>query len=385
MSTLAKIKNPVLVVCGLALATAAILIGGGFVDGVGSKSHHSQKAAGSWQAIAEAPESIAADRTAVWSGTQIIVAGVKLDPQGTFLGSTEVAESYNPATNTWHKVAAPPKTSGLCPRNAVWTGKEMLVWGCDLLAYDPAANAWRRLPAPPTRHGIVAWTGRELIGWGGGCCGDVSDDGSAYDPATNTWRKLAPAPVPGQQTATGAWTGRELVILNGHGPEGGAAGGAAYNPKTDTWRRIASEPKLAPAAPAVWDGNEIDVVNVDGSTLAFNPSNDHWRELPKADLGKGPFVSVQTGRLLIVAGQKAAAAYEPHANRWTMLAGSPLRRRDDALATWTGSSMIVWGGVIGTPGGTSIPPRYLDDGAALTPPRIPDPPNLDGSAARLPR
>jgi hypothetical protein len=255
----------------------------------------------------------------------------------------------------------------------------MLVWGCELLAYDPAADTWRRLPDSPTRHGIAAWTGHELIGWGGGCCGDVSDDGSAYNPATNTWRKLAPAPVSGRQSAVGAWTGRELVILNGHGPEGGAVGGAAYNPKSDTWRRIPSEPKLAPAGPATWDGNEIDVVNVDGSVLAFNPSNDHWRELPNADLGQGPFVSVSTGRLLIVAGRKAAAAYEPHADRWTMLASSPLRPRDDALATWTGNAMIVWGGVVGTPAGTTIPPRYLRDGAALAPPSIPDPPNLDGS------
>ena len=55
------------------------------------------------------------------------------------------------------------------------------------------------------------WTGRELIGWGGGCCGDVSDDGSAYNPETNTWRKLAEAPVAGQQSPAGAWTGHELV------------------------------------------------------------------------------------------------------------------------------------------------------------------------------
>ena len=370
-----------LLTLGTLVVAATIVLGAGFAESFGSKSSDSSKASGSWRSLPPAPDSIALGRTALWAGTELIVAGVKLDSQGTSLNSTEVAESYDPATNTWRRLAAPPKTSALCPRSAAWTGKQMLVWGCNLLAYDPAADTWRRLPDSPTRHGIVAWTGRELIGWGGGCCGDVSDDGSAYDPATNSWRKLAPAPVSGQQSAVGAWTGRELVIFNGHGPEGSAVGGAAYNPKTDTWRVIPSEPKLAPAAPAVRVGNEIDVVNADGSVLAFNPSNDHWRELPKPELGHGPFVAVSTGRLLIVAGPKAAAAYEPHANRWTMLPSSPLAPRDQALATWTGRSMIVSGGVIGTPAGTTIPPRYLRDGAALTPPSIPDPPNLDGSGA----
>ena len=117
----------------------------------------------------------------------------------------------------------------------------MLVWGCGLTAYNPSTNQWRRLPDSPTRNGIVVWTGRELIGWGGGCCGDVSDDGSAYNPVTNTWRKIAAAPVSGQQSPVGAWTGRELVIFNGHGPEGARVGGAAYNPRTDSWRRIPSE------------------------------------------------------------------------------------------------------------------------------------------------
>jgi hypothetical protein len=67
---------------------------------------------------------------------------------------------------------------------------------------EPVAS----VPDSPARNGIVVWTGRELIGWGGGCCGDVSDDGSA-NPATNAWRKLAPAPVSGQQSPIGAWTG----------------------------------------------------------------------------------------------------------------------------------------------------------------------------------
>src|SRR5262245_13967548 len=173
MSSLAKIKHPVLAACGLVLATAAILIGAGFV---GSNSHPTAKPAGPWRAIADAPKPIAADRTTVWTGKEMIVTGVNPGSDGTFIRSSELAEAYNPATDTWRELAQPPTTPSYCRRDAVWTGTQMLVWGCGLLSYDPAANAWRKLPDPPMGHGIAVWTGRELIGWGGGCCGDVSDD-----------------------------------------------------------------------------------------------------------------------------------------------------------------------------------------------------------------
>jgi hypothetical protein len=364
MSLFAKIKHPVLAACGLAVTAAAILIGAGFV---GSNSHPAAKPTGPWRAIAHAPESIAAGRTTVWTGTEMIVAGVKPGSDGTFIHSSEVAEAYNPATDTWRKLAEPSATPSYCRRDAVWTGKEMLVWGCNLLSYDPAANAWRRLPDPPTRHGIVAWTGRELIGWGGGCCGDVSDDGSAYNPATNSWRKLSPAPISGQQSPIGAFTGRELVIFNGHGPEGDRVGGAAYNPKTDTWRHIPSQPGIR-ALTAVYDGNEIYAVG-GPRVLAFNPSNDSWRQLPRTALGAGDLTAVWTGNRLIVAGS-TTSAYDPPRDLWKTLSSSPLEPRQDAEAVWTGRELILWGGLVPTSAGN---PTYLADGAALRPPKYSPP------------
>jgi hypothetical protein len=373
MSMLAKIKNPVLIVCGLALATAAILIGSGFVGGSSSKPKPVAKPSHGWRAIANAPESVAAGRTVVWTGTEMIVAGVNPGSDGTFIHPTELAEAYNPATDTWRELAEPPATSSLCPRNAVWTGKEMLVWGCELLAYDPVANAWRRLADPPTRHGIVAWTGRELIGWGGGCCGDASDDGSAYDAATNTWRKLAPAPVAGQQSPVGAWTGRELVVFNGRGPDGTRVGGAAYNPNTDTWRRIPSQPAIRPGAIAVYDGNEIHVLGAHRDTVySFNPRNSHWRQLPPTELGVDGLVAVWTGNRLIASGA-TTTAYEPPTDVWTTLSPSPLGPRQGAQGVWTGRELIVWGGVVPTAAGTSNSPRYLTDGAAFRPPKYTPP------------
>ena len=146
----------------LVFATAVVLTGCG-----ASSGSHSSPAASGWHLLPEAPSAIAAGRTSVWTGTEMIISGTNPGADGTFIRSVEVAEAYNPATREWRKLASPPKTESFCHRDAVWTGKEMLVWGCDFVAFNPKANEWRRLPVPLTREGIVVWTGRELIVWGG--------------------------------------------------------------------------------------------------------------------------------------------------------------------------------------------------------------------------
>ena len=79
----------------------------------------------------------------------------------------------------------------------------MLVWGCRQLAFDPVADHWRLLPPAPTgvAGGLVVWTGRELISWGGGCCGDASSEGTAFNPDSDSWRELAPSPLAAKPAA----------------------------------------------------------------------------------------------------------------------------------------------------------------------------------------
>ena len=139
-------QNSLLALFGLAVAAAAILVGVGFVGGSGSASIEpapmpKPRVTGPWRYIADAPQSIAAGRTAVWTGRELIVAGTNPGSDGTFIHSTEVAEAYNPSSNTWRALATPPTTPSYCRRDAVWTGSEMLVWGCNLLAYDPTKNS----------------------------------------------------------------------------------------------------------------------------------------------------------------------------------------------------------------------------------------------------
>ena len=100
----------------------------------------------------------------------------------------------------------------------------------DGFAFDAAARRWEPLPPSPLegRSGSAfAWTGRELLIWGGWDGGfrnpPYFGDGAAYDPIARTWRMLPAAPIEAR-TAFSVWTGEEIDRLGEHG-EGRAASG----------------------------------------------------------------------------------------------------------------------------------------------------------------
>lgn len=252
---------------------------------------------------------------------------------------------------------------------AVWTGKEMIVWGgvdpaerpddhdqphahevpqADGAAYDPRADRWRRIaPAPlsPRDSHVAVWTGKEMIVWGGWRTGRsmytrLLYDGAAYDPKRDRWRKLAPTrflsacvpawkpepcgsspPIarllldPTERYLQAAWTGRAMVVWSSS-PY--VAAGALYEPDRDRWERIARPPHeilIAPAyGSAVWSGEELIV----------------WggaRRSPES------YSSVAEG-----------AAYDPEAKRWAALPEAPISGRSGHNAIWTGEGMLIWGG-----------------------------------------
>jgi hypothetical protein len=231
----------------------------------------------------------------------------------------------------------------------------VLVWGQGTrLAYNPRTNRWRRLPSSPLLsihdgYGIVVWTGRELIGWGGGCCGDAFSDGEAYNPTTNRWRNVARSPLAGSQHPIGAWTGRELVVfVSGFDPDGKSwparlARAAAYDPATNRWRRIPPLPAVGFGATAVWDGREVVVVGgATAKAYAFDPAMNRWRTLPRAPSPVARAAAVWTGTRLLV--WSAGLAYVPASGRWSRLPAAPVRAQNGATAAWTGRSLLVWDG-----------------------------------------
>jgi N-acetylneuraminic acid mutarotase len=269
----------------------------------------------------------------------------------------------------------------------VWTGKEILAFGAfDSVAFNPTSSKWRELRRS-VPGGITVWTGREAIGWGGGCCGDSQSNGVAYNPVTDTFRKLPDSPLGASQGPLGAWTGHELVLfVSGFDVDGKAlparlARAAAYDPTKNSWRRIAPMPSAGPrfAGKAVWDGHDVLVAGTGAnaqSTLAYSPATNHWRRLASLPSPRVGATAVWTGtQLLLWGGQNLGSsrilrdglAYDAGLNRWSSVPAAPLRVRSGSTVAWTGHAVVVWGGVIGTPRGTSAPPKFPRDGAIFTP------------------
>jgi len=247
-----------------------------------------------WTQLASPPDERCCAATA-WTGTELLVwSGY------TYTGySNEVAKRDGFRFDPISGRTAPMAPSPLGPRSApasAWTGRELLVWGGqdpggppfhdDGAAYDPATDTWRLLPPAPlsARVPLSVWTGSEWILWGTGVrLDDRPIDGAAYDPASNTWRSIASGPIE-LTDATATWTGTEMIVFGaalhgGNQPETPTAIAAAYDPRADTWRTLPRSPLDTNSNTAVWNGSELVALDYYHASAAYDPRTDSWRDL----------------------------------------------------------------------------------------------------------
>jgi hypothetical protein len=267
-------------------------------------------------------------------------------------------------------MASAPIAGRVAPAYA-WTGTELLIWGgsqprsgggedalSDGAAYDPVADTWRLVSEAPIvgrAYPAVAWTGTEMIIWGGGADGDFLDDGAAYDPASDTWRRLPDSPLNGAMKSGAVWTGEELLIVGGLN---GDSSGAAYNPDSDSWRRLPDAPGLItpPYPQAVWTGERAYFALSSGGILgdlvlaAYDPATEAWETIPHEFPASAlPFL-VWTGTEIIgitPAVGLAQGAYDPAADNWRQLPAVPDGLARSATSTplpWTGQQILLWSG-----------------------------------------
>jgi N-acetylneuraminic acid mutarotase len=356
--------------------------------GCGSSKPHAPET-GSWQPI---PPSIGVldGPPSVWTGSEFIVWGRTLDTceNSTSNCGQSVGARYNPAQNIWTGMTSAVPVDVIEGRTntpAVWTGKEMIVWGgrCPDIcagsgAYNPATDTWRVLSvtgAPSWRDFYaVAWTGTRMLIWGGETetvqrqLQDLGD-GAAYDPATDTWSPMSAQGAPSARGAyVVAWTGtRMLVWGGGNASTDYLADGAAYDPATDTWSPMHAGGPTGPGL-SVWTGSEL-IIWQGQSGAAYNPATDSWRPLPTdlaPDQANGP--GVWTGTELLIWGGDPdygpGGRYNPKTNTWGAMttAGQPGPRRAP-IAAWTGTEMLLWGGALAA----DRVPIALADGARFTP------------------
>ena len=328
---------------------------------------------GVWRLLPPAPvKTPMYSSAAVWDGKEVLLSGRVCPTKESVLGYTQTV-AYDPATNTWRKLPPFPGPRGCFQGgdNAFWTGKELLLIGITNAAYDPATNTWRKL-SPGGRGSfaeVTGWTRTQTLGFGGGCCGEAYDVVRSYTPGTNSWSDPPRSPLDGRNGVFGVWDGKELIVAGGGREETTGftsfATGAAYDPVAKTWRSIAPLPASRQDSVAVWDGTKMLVVGGDrvggdrvryfSRGLSFDPSSNAWTPLPPMAYPRTGAAAVWTGSQMLVWGGVTTAsrarvapphgeAFDPAAGTWTPLAESPLRGRNDPLAVWTGTQMFIWGG-----------------------------------------
>jgi hypothetical protein len=249
---------------------------------------------------------------------------------------------------------------------AVWTGREMIVWGgeaprrvfADGAAYDPVTDTWRMLATGPLierNAPAVVWTGEEVLLWGGHSSDGGKRDGAAYDPASDTWRTLADAPIASDGLPQAVWTGEEMLVVAGFNSEAAAA----YNPTSDTWRRMPPVPgrPIGPETKAAWTGTHMVVhvayrsvdpsLNRPGGIVAYDPTSDTWALVPPPG-GDNASVSsiVFTGNHLVQVNQSPGALiarYDFDDEAWTGIARWPDGQPPMETAAWTGEHVVLWG------------------------------------------
>lgn len=245
-----------------------------------------------------APPEIRGGAAQAWTGSELLVWGgnTGLDE------STVVASGlvFDATEMTWHPIAPAPLEPRMRMASA-WTGSELLVWGGwsgrsgseflegffgDGAAYDPVSDSWRTLPPAPidARAPLSVWTGREMLVWGTSVrVEDRPRDGAAYDPANDSWRPIAEAPIE-LTDATAAWTGTEMIVFGaalhgGNFPETPTAIGAAYEPASDTWRQLPESDIDPNANTASWLGDRLIAWDYSEHTSAYSPGSDTWSSL----------------------------------------------------------------------------------------------------------
>ena len=269
-----------------------MIIWGGVDNSFFSDGWRYNPAANSWTALLSIGAPAARDmHTAVWTGGEMIVWGGY--GNGTNYGD---GGRYNPTANSWMALPATGAPTARDSHTAVWTGGEMIVWGgygngtnyadADGGRYNPTANSWTALPttsAPSGRCGYTAvWTGREMIVWGGGSNWTYYANGGRYDPTANSWMALPATGAPAARAShTAVWTDSEMIVWGGCSNGTYYADGARFNPAANSWTAISSAGAPAPRLyhTAVWTGSEMILF---GGSSGHGLLSDPWSYYPYA-------------------------------------------------------------------------------------------------------
>ena len=229
-----------------------------------------------------------------------------------------------------------------------------------------ASNTW---PASfnlvADRGNCAVFTGSRILQFGGEF--SASNGGEVMTPGAGSVSSMTTTNAPAARVeSTGVWTGTEMIVWGGRNGSTYHGDGARYNPDTDTWTAVSSTgaPSARTNHTAVWTGTEMIIFGGNDGTFmpfkdgaAYDPAADSWRSLaafPTALAGRERHAAVWTGSEMIIwgglddtgAGMFDGAVYNPVADSWNSMSttNAPQVWAHQSAVLWTGTDLFVWGG-----------------------------------------
>ncbi len=328
----------------------------------------------SFPALAAAGEPSARSlHTAVWVGDKMVVWGGE-----NASGPLGDGAAYDPKSDSWTPMASAGAPTARHSHRAIALGGKMLVWGgfgassysTDGAAYDPKSDSWTALAtegAPTGRsHFSMSAADNAAIVWGGLRDKSALGDGASYSPAANAWTALPSGGPTKRFSHAAVWTGSEMLIWGGTDTFDWFAHGHRYDAGKGAWTtEIATSgaPTTREIPSAAWTGSAMLIwggwaggpYRNDGAL--YDPAGNSWKPMPSAGAPaeRARHASVWADTELFVwggcGGDLCGTVYDDGgrftaAGGWVpLLPETPLGARSELTGVWTGTEVILFGGV----------------------------------------
>jgi hypothetical protein len=176
---------------------------------------------------------------------------------------------------------------------------------------------------------------------------------------SESWETFEEHAVVGRVFPAIVWTGTELVVWGGEKPSETTwhGDGAAFDATSRNWRELAVSPLAARSEHVgVWTGSEVVICcgRIEGSGApagAYDPVTDSWREIDPPPISPAFAQALWTGSEMVVFGGvggggtanlTGAAAFNPDSGEWRRLADLPYGIERTASSVLGDGLIYVW-------------------------------------------
>ncbi len=271
-------------------------------------------------------------RRPVWQPVLAVAALVVLLAGGFWAVTAATSSDSPPATDPGPTAPTIPTTPTVPPAPPTETSARAGVTLLDAGPLEPRVGA------------AVAWTGKEVVVWGGaiepvnhGLTGPDRQfaDGAYYEPATGVWRRMSDSPLPANRlTPHAVATSKGVLITRGTNT-------AMWQPERNVWTQLENAPGTV--TDLTNTGAEVVSISANG---ALDVESGNWRLLPPSPLPLARPVAAWNGFEVVVVGKQpsgetAATAYNPSSDSWRILPAPPSSLDATALSADHDGDIVI--------------------------------------------